>query len=189
MSAKRRHTEEDPEVVIHVRHRRRKDPARVAAGKALWAAKSPQEKQIVLDRLRIAREKYQKDPGKKARKIAGFKRVRAHIHRGFLTAEARGSLTKKEAKDLILDLQRDIGVTTRTKKAYQTSTVPPLPHLKNPLPQFFGKLIKQAIEVAKVPFKAQLHIIKNTIPIAEAIGIVPPGSSAFTILRLLFQNV
>lgn len=189
---RRRHVEvedEDEEVIIHPRHRARrvKDPVRVARGKALWAAKTQEEKEVVLRRLSAGREA-RREPYHRAIKVQRKefgRNLRVDTHRALINRR----YTKKEARALIADLQRDLGTTIRAKRGYTASTDPPLPHLQNPLPQFFGKFIKQAAKFASVPLKAQIHIIKNTIPIATALGIVPPGSTAFTLLRLFFQNV
>lgn len=185
-----RHTQEeavedDPEVVIHPRHRVRrvKDPVKVARGKAQWAALSQADKDARLEALRRGREHIEQvGTRRKIVRHAEGRHVRKGVHQVLLD---RG-FTKKEAKELLADLQRDLGTTKRTKAKYISSTFPPLPALKNPLPQFFAKHIKSIIHKLSTPLRQQIHIIKNTIPIAERLGIVPPGSNAFSlILRAL----
>lgn len=187
-----RHTQEeavdsDPEVTIHPRHRVRrvKDPVRVARGKALWAAKSPEEQAEVKERLRRGRERIlQVGTRRKIVRHAEGRHVRKGVHQVLLD---RG-FTKKEARELLADLQRDLGTTVRTKAKYISSTFPPLPPLQNPLPKFFAKYLPTIINKLTAPLRQQIDIIKNTVPIAKALGIIPPGSTAFSLLfRTLTQ--
>lgn len=188
---KYRHVEDpdldiEEEIIASGRVRRRKDPNRVAKGKAIWAAKSPAEKQVVLDRLARAREVRYRRTG--IRPVAKAERLQRERHLQYSRTRLHEVLLeegikKAEAKRILAALRYDTGISNRRRppKSHRSTQ---LPQLQNPLFKSFAKHISTLANFLAVPLKSQINVIKHTIPIAQALGVIPPGSSAFSLLRV-----
>lgn len=169
-----------------------KSAKKVAAGKRAWANKSPEEKEKVLARLAAGRIKRAattlrkpKKPRKVREEFPTFSQLeRQKIHQEWLS----GEFTKAEARLFLTDLRRDLGLITgkkATKKSYIATGLPPL---KNPLPRFFAKNIKRIS--AFLTRRKEQHFGRLTrafIPVATALGFIPPASPAFRAILTAYR--
>jgi len=192
-----RHTETKSILSFFVMPKRKREPTeeekaatrkkRQSAGKRAWDRKTPEEKQIVLNRLAAARAK--RGPSKRAirkgRKTELEQRgytFRKDIHQDFLNA----NLSKTEARKFIQDLRIDLGLVKRGKRKQHRSTA--LPELRNPLPKFFGESFNTVknflVKRTKQHFEGLFTYFR---PIVEATGIVPPGTPLYEIFLQAFK--